>query len=256
MNEIRIKDLLQAKVLGCLDAQENEAFLQSMKDDSEFPWQEFGQYQNLVAHMPTLLEVEIPDPELKNKVLKEFQDQSKPSQSKIESEQENIPDLSETIEVNDDEDLIIEEEEIIPPDLQQKAKVNRNKAVYKDGISFREPQKPDIDINAFKTAKNKLKVENKYKQQKNVVNKELSEKRPKNYVSKFEKDEKVSRLASNKLLTIAGVVIVIILTFLLIMYLGLSSEIDKNKNEIERLKKRIGLTLIYEKSHTLESQLT
>jgi len=256
MDNIRIKDLLQAKALGCLDTQDNAAFLLSLKNDNEFQWQEFGQYQNLVSHLPTLLEVETPDPEIKNKILKEIHDQIKLTQSNIKTEKDNVTDLSETIEVNDDEDLIIEEEEIIPPDLPQKDKVIKSKAVYKNGISIREPQKPEIDINAFKTRKQKLTEEKKDKQRKNVVDKRLYDKRPKNYVSKFEQDEKISRSGSNKLLTIAGVVIVIILTFLLIMYLGLSSEIDKNKNEIEKLKKRIGLTLIYEESFPLESQLT
>ena len=256
MNEIRIKDLLQAKALGCLDTQENEAFFLSIKNDGEFPWQEFGQYQNLVAHMPTLLDLETPDPKLKNKILKDFQDNRKLIQSLKEPEKDNIPDLVEPIEVHDDEDLIIEEEEIIPPDLQQKDKGTSSKAVYKNGISFREPQKPEIDLKAFKTKKQKLTEEKKDRQRKNLVDKGLYDKRPKNYISKFEKDGKFSRPSSNKLLTIAGVVIVIILTFLLMMYLGLSSEIDKNKNEIERLKKRLGLTLIYEDSFPSESRLT
>ena len=256
MSEIRVKDLLQAKALGCLDAPENEVFLELMEADNEFPWEEFGQYQNLVAHMPTLLELETPDQKVKKIILKEFQNQIKTTQSENHIDQENAPDSIDTIEVIEDEDLIIEEEEFIPPNLQQKDKVNINKAVIKNGITIKEPDKPEIDINAFKTAKQKLADEQKDKPQKGAVKKGHSDKRPKNYVSKFEQDEKVTKGGRNKLLTIAGIVIVIILTFLLVMYLGLSSEIDKNKNEIERLKKRIGLTLIYEESFPLESRLT
>jgi len=89
-----------------------------------------------------------------------------------------------------------------------------------------------------------------------VVKKELPSKPPKNYVSKFSEDEKVSKVGGNKILTIAGVVIVIILIVLLVMYLGLSSEIDENKNEIEKLKQRIGLTIIHEESFQSESWIT
>ena len=84
--------LYEVITLGCLDTQDNAAFLLSLKNDNEFPWQEFGQYQNLVAHLPTLLEVETPDPEIKNKILKEIHDQIKLTQSNIKTEKDNFTD--------------------------------------------------------------------------------------------------------------------------------------------------------------------
>ena len=39
------------------------------------------------------------------------------------------------------------------------------------------------------------------------------------------------------------------------MYLGLSSEIDDNKQEIQKLKQRIGIALIHEKSSPVESKI-
>ena len=50
MSETRVKDLIQAKALECLDTKENATFLHLMEEDNEFPWEGFGQYQNLVAH--------------------------------------------------------------------------------------------------------------------------------------------------------------------------------------------------------------
>ena len=87
------------------------------------------------------------------------------------------------------------------------------------------------------------------------VKKEVRDKSTKNYVSKFPKDEKVGRIGSNKLLIVAAIVMVIILIFLLIMYLGLSSEIDENKQEIQKLKQRIGIALIQEEFSSLESKI-
>jgi hypothetical protein len=255
MDEIRAKELLPAKALGCLDTEENENFLKMMEDDNEFPWQEFGQYQNLVAHMPTLLEFESPNLEVKNKVLKELQSQITVSHLEEEVEEENAPDLTDSVEVMEDEDLIIEEEEIIPSDLDQEIEVDDRKTEVTNGIAIKEPEKPEFDLNALKTPKPKFKREQKEKIQVDAEKKEISRKSTKNYVSKFPRDEKVGKIGSNKLLTVAGIAIVIILVFLLIMYLGLSSEIDDNKKEIEKIKQRIGVALIHEESSPLESKI-
>jgi Fe2+ transport system protein B len=255
MDKIRANELLPAKALGCLDAEENENFLKLMEEDNDFPWQEFGQYQNLVAHMPTLLEFETPDSEVKNNIVNEIQAQSKEVPSEEEVETEAAPDLSDSIEVIEDEDLIIEEEEIIPSELEQEIEVDDRKTEVTSGISIKEPEKPGFDLSELKRAKSKLTKEQKEKAQKRDVKKEVRDKSTKNYVSKFPKYEKIGGIGSNKLLAVAAIVMVIILVFLLIMYLGLSSEIDENKQEIQRLKQRIGIALIQEESSPLESKI-
>lgn len=264
MDEIRTKELLPAKALGCLDTEENENFLKLMEEDSEFPWQEFGQYQNLVAQMPTLLEFEMPDPEVKNKIVNEIQAQVEEVQVEEEVETgteqdltETAQDLNDAVEVIEDEDLIIEEEEIIPQEIEQEQdfEIDEGKTVVPSGISIKEPEKPDFDLNELQKVKSKLTKEQKEKVQKKEVKKEVRDKPTKNYVSKFLKEEKAGRVGSNKLLTIAASVIVIILVILLVMYLGLSSEIDDNKQEIQKLKQRIGIALIHEKSSPVEYKI-
>jgi len=256
MSEIRVKDLLQAKALGCLDAKENATFLHLMEEDNEFPWEELGQYQNLVTLMPTVLDLEIPDPEVKNKVVMELKVQSEDEQTEEEVEDVNVIDSIETLEIIEDEEIIITEEDIDAPELSQTDEVEKKKSGTHDGISFKEPVKPEFDLNAFKTGKPKLTEKQKVKPQKKAVKKKLPAKSTKNYVSKFSKDEKESKGGVNKILSIAGIVIVIILIFLLVMYLGLSSEIDENKKEIERLKQRIGITLNLDESFPSESRIT
>ncbi|MCH6574331.1 MAG: hypothetical protein IH795_03865, partial [Bacteroidetes bacterium] len=61
-------ELLQAKALGCLDPEDDALFTKLMKEDENFPWQELGHYQNLVAFLPTLLEIEVPDREVKDNI--------------------------------------------------------------------------------------------------------------------------------------------------------------------------------------------
>ncbi|MDH3269256.1 MAG: hypothetical protein OEM46_10425, partial [Ignavibacteria bacterium] len=119
MNETRAKDLLQAKALGCLDAKEDAAFLHLMEEDNEFPWEELGQYQNLVSLMPTLLNLEIPDPEVKNKVLAELRVKTEDDHPEEPVEEENVTDSTETLEIIEDEEIIIEEEDIVASDLSQ-----------------------------------------------------------------------------------------------------------------------------------------
>jgi anti-sigma-K factor RskA len=264
MDEIRAKELLPAKALGCLDTEENENFLKLMEEDGEFPWQEFGQYQNLVAHMPTLLEFETPDPEVKNKIVNEIQAQVEEVQVEEEIETEAAQDLTETaqnlndtVEVIEDEELIIEEEEIIPQEFEQESEIeiDERRTKLSDGISIKEHVKPEFDLKELQKAKSKVTKEQKEKAQEKEVEKEVRDKSTKNYVSKFAKEEKAGILGSNKLLTVAAIVIVIILVLLLVMYLGLSSEIDDNKQEIQKLKQRIGIALIHEKSFPVESKI-
>lgn len=264
MSEIRVKDLLQAKALGCLDAEENATFLHLMEEDNEFPWEELGQYQNLVTLMPIVLDLEIPDLEIKNKVLAELPIQTEDDQTEEEVEEEteeeleeeNVTDSTETLEIIEDEEIFIEEEDIDAPELLQIDEVEIKKTKTTDGISFKEPVKPELDLNAFKTAKPELAEEQKAKSQRKAVKKKPTGKSSKNYVSKYSRDVKESKAGVNKILTIAGIVIVIILIFLLVMYLGLSSEIDENKKEIERLKQRIGITLDLDESFPSESRIT
>ena len=233
-----------------------------MEGDSEFPWQEFGQYQNLVAQMPTLLEIETPDPRVRNKIVDKIQSQSEDVQVEEKLDLEDAPDLTEftqdskeTVEVIEDENLIIEEEEIIPLDLEEEIELDDPKSEVNSGISIKEHEKPELDLSEFKTAKPKVAKDQTVTPLKRGGKKEVRDKPTNNYVSKFPKDEKVGRLGSNKLLIIAAVGIVIILVFLLIMYLGLSSEIDDNKQEIQKLKQRIGIALIQEDSSPLESEI-
>ena len=264
MDEIRTKELLPAKALGCLDTEENENFLKLMEEDQEFPWQEFGQYQNLVAQMPTLLEFEMPDLGVKNKIVSEIQAQVEEVQVEEEVETETEQELMETeedlndeVEVIEDEDLIIEEEEIIPQELEQEQdfEIDDSKSEVTSGISFKEYEKPDLDLNELQKTKAKLTKEQKEKVQQKESKKEPHDKSTKNYVSKFPKEEKAGIVGSNKLLTVAAIVIVIILILLLVMYMGLSSEIDDNKQEIQKLKQRIGIALIHKKSSPVDSKI-
>lgn len=67
-DEQKIFGMIPAKALGCLDDNDN-LFIQSYIDEgSQFPWNELGVYQQIAALLPLSLQIETPDPQLKDNV--------------------------------------------------------------------------------------------------------------------------------------------------------------------------------------------
>lgn len=65
-------DQLQALALGCLEKTDLEKLRVYLTSGKDFPWQELGEYQNLVALLPAILNMEIPKPILKDKVARKL----------------------------------------------------------------------------------------------------------------------------------------------------------------------------------------
>ncbi len=61
-------DLLHAYALGCLNKSDLEKLQDYLKTSNDFPWEELGEYQNLIALLPSILSIEAPNPQLKDKV--------------------------------------------------------------------------------------------------------------------------------------------------------------------------------------------
>jgi hypothetical protein len=68
IDEQKIIGMLQAKALGCLDPTEETDLQNYINDGHIFPWEELGLYQHAASLLPMALELEIPDPELKDRV--------------------------------------------------------------------------------------------------------------------------------------------------------------------------------------------
>jgi|GEM_PF-693042 len=63
---------LQAYALGCLDKNDFRNLRNYIHSGEEYPWQELGEYQNLSALLPSILKIEMPDPQLKDKVARKL----------------------------------------------------------------------------------------------------------------------------------------------------------------------------------------
>ena len=67
MEKKKIVDLIKLEVLSCLSDKDRDN-LQSLKTEgSEFPWKTLGDYQNLIAFLPLVLELKYPANDLKDR---------------------------------------------------------------------------------------------------------------------------------------------------------------------------------------------
>src|ERR1039458_3437788 len=67
-----INDLIYAYSLGCLDNEELQLIREHFDSGEELNNQKLGEFQNLASLLPTLLTIEIPDPQLKDNVAKKL----------------------------------------------------------------------------------------------------------------------------------------------------------------------------------------
>ena len=68
IDEHKIVGMLQAKALGCLDVEENKELQEFIDAGHVFPWDELGSYQKAASLLPLALQLDLPDPELKDRV--------------------------------------------------------------------------------------------------------------------------------------------------------------------------------------------
>lgn len=100
IDDKKVIGLLQAKALGCLDEDENVELQGFINEGFVFPWDELGAFQNTAAILPLALQLEIPEPELKDKIALKLIKLTEDLRIKksLEEEQQKIPEPQELIE--------------------------------------------------------------------------------------------------------------------------------------------------------------
>ena len=68
MAESPVYGLLHAYALGCLNKQDFSDLKKYFRSGQSFEWAELGEYQNLSAMLPAILNIDSPPPQLKDKV--------------------------------------------------------------------------------------------------------------------------------------------------------------------------------------------
>jgi hypothetical protein len=252
------KELLQAKALGCLDPEDDALITNLMKEDENFPWQELGHYQNLIAFLPTLFEVEIPDPEVKDNVARRLYELGEKIKAEKEGEvkQSTIIKESETNIIEED-GFILEEEPIekveIPAVEENPADVSNNIdgiSIKVHGVNLQEPLMDEKKVMREPVRKKQQEGLN-IKSTPIKPKKEFEQKKVESFVSKFPDDPSFGK--SNKIkrgLIIAVVLVVVTLLALIFVYFKLSSDIQENRDRIDMLQRQIGAKIMLENSPT------
>ena len=68
IDEQKIIGLIPAKALGCLNPEDNLTVRSYIDEGFSFPWDELGKYQTVASLLPLALQLEIPEPQLKDNV--------------------------------------------------------------------------------------------------------------------------------------------------------------------------------------------
>ena len=241
-----------------MDPEDDVLFTKLMEEDENFPWQELGHYQNLVAFLPTLLEIEVPEPEVKDNIARKLYELGE--RIKVEKEEEveqNTIAKESELDKSEEDGIIIEEEPIekaeIPAVGENLADVS---SATNKGISFMEHgvllQKPLIDEKKVEREPLKKQQQVKIEAETETVptkpKKEFEQKKVKSYITKYpagaaDSESKVGLIVAVILFTIALLAVIFV-------YFNLSSDIQENRDKIDMLERQIGTTIMLENTST------
>lgn len=136
IDEQKIIGMIPAKALGCLDLEDNLILQSYIDEGNPFSWDELGKYQNIAAMLPLALQLEIPEPRLKDNVALKLIELSEKLRSKkiLEEGASNIPNSVE--EVMDDK----------LDTTKENVDVNENDILFKDNALVEEFNLDDIKL--------------------------------------------------------------------------------------------------------------
>lgn len=149
MEKKKLIELIKLEVLDCLNKADEETLRLSKEVDSDFPWKELGEYQNLAALLPVALPIEFPVSELKDKVALKLYNMRDEIKAKLDAKKipEEIPVLQEVEEEIVEEEIQLDEinmtpveeqvaEVTIPNKFEQKRIAEEVKADLRSKVTF------------------------------------------------------------------------------------------------------------------------
>jgi len=252
MSNMESMELLQAKALGCLDPEEDALFTKLMKEDENFPWQELGHYQNLVAFLPTLLDIEVPEPEVKDNVAQKLYELGeKDKAEKDEDVKQNT--IAKETEI-EEEGFVIEDEPVGNDELPAVGEDLANVDTINDGISFTEhgPQLQNLLNDEKKVGQKPLIKQQQRKTETETIpvkpKKGFEQKKVKSYVTKYPASAADSKSKVGLIVTV--ILFAIALLAVIFVYFNLSSDIQENREKIDMLERQIGTKIILQNTPT------
>ncbi len=161
MEKSRVIELIKLDVLDVNIKQDTEALQSLKKNNADFPWEEYGYYQNLVALVAATTSLQIPSPALKKVVLSKVLSYKNVVQQIEKEETAHEIDTEITKQDNNSYEEIAEVLEAAPAndvsviEHQSRVQGRNDTKVRKEPISFREPNYSNIHI-LFEEKQNKV----------------------------------------------------------------------------------------------------
>jgi hypothetical protein len=189
MDRNKSVDLIKSYVLGCLNPEVEKGLKSFMEDTENFPWQELGQYQNLVAMLPLNLSLETPGAEVKANISRKISELRVEPES-LQQVEEVV--ISDQILLDDDQQAVIYEspqetlEEITLSELSEEVSENTEILIEED-ILAKGPVTP-LKRKTEKIEKGMSKTAEEHKRgskMRDVLDKEEFEKMIKEYIDAY-----------------------------------------------------------------------
>jgi len=208
MDKKKTIDLIKLEVLGCINKEGSDTLHLSKENDENFPFKELGEYQNIIALLPSALMLEFPSNELKDKVAMKLYSIREEIKAKVEARKA----AEEPLEFVEEEKINLEEVE----EIKEENPVSSKDSSIKEAETFHtkmaektEPESPVEDIAVKTDARSKV-----------AFDRELIERTTKDYIkSHFEGDLEAIKKSTkrNLILTVAFFLITLALIALLYM---------------------------------------
>ena len=226
MDRNKAIDLIKAKTLGCLTKDEDAEFKEYMENGEDFPWDVLGEYQNLTAMLPILLQLKVPDSELKDNVARKLYKIIEELKAKQQAELTPVAE-TETAEAEPESET---EQEVKKALLEEPIKFSVD-----DSNSLSESDLSTVSIeNGLDIPLTEQDVEEKSRREEveDIVDEKLE--RQKTIVDTYHKKEMATLEGASKKNKLFSIILFVIsLILLAVVYFLLSSEISSNKEKIE-----------------------
>ena len=247
MDRKKTIDLIKAKTLGCLNKDENAELNEYMVSGEDFPWDVLGEYQNLTAMLPVLLQLEVPDAELKDNVARKLYKILEELKAKQQAEVTPVP---ETETVVDEPEIAVDE-----PELKTDREVDEvlTKEIVKFSVD-EDSTSSELDLSAISSedtldlslAEEKVGEKSGKEKVEKIVDEKLERQRTIEYIDNYHKNEIAALEGANKKHKLFSIILFVVSLILLgLVYFLLSSEISSNKEEIDKFHSRLN------ESHTI-----
>lgn len=220
-------ELIKLSTIGCISEEDQASLNLLMLEDENFPWKELGDFQNLVALIPSALVIEMPSWELKDKVarkLYKLRDEIK-SQKEEEKPVEEPAITTEPLVEEPEEGITFEKNDLdtTEPDFLQAP------------LHQKIPDEPVLETQSG-LEKSKTKE---------PLNKELIERTAKEYISTyFTREIESTQKSVKKSFLLTLVLFIVVLLLIGFMYFKFSGDLDSKQEEIDVLKNRLGISYL------------